>query len=88
MSTPNESERFLNKRQLANRYGVKSRAIDRWIADPKLNFPPAYDLAGRPYRKLSEIEAWERKRAAIPASARAPRGIGARKRVGASPEAA
>jgi len=88
MSIPNENEHYLNKQQLAVRYGVKPRAIDRWIADPKLNFPPAYDFAGRPYRKLSELEAWERKRAGIPASARAPRGIGARKRVGGSPEAA
>jgi predicted DNA-binding transcriptional regulator AlpA len=83
MSIPNENERYLNKQQLAARYGVKPRAIDRWIADPKLKFPPAYDFAGRPYRKLSDIEAWERARAAIPASARAPRGIGARKQAGA-----
>jgi predicted DNA-binding transcriptional regulator AlpA len=66
-------ERYLNKQQLAARYGVSVRAIDRWIADPDLNFPPAYDFADRPYRKLSDIEAWERSRATIAAANRAAR---------------
>jgi hypothetical protein len=66
-------ERYLNKQQLAARYGVSIRAIDRWAADPDLGFPPAYDFADRPYRKLSDIEAWERSRATIAAANRAAR---------------
>jgi len=65
--------RYLNKQQLAARYGVSVRAIDRWIVDPALGFPPAYDFAGRPYRKLSDIEAWERSRATVAAANRAAR---------------
>lgn len=66
-------ERYLNKRQLAVRYGVSVRAIDRWAADPDLGFPLAYDFADRPYRKLSDIEAWERSRAVVAAANRAAR---------------
>ena len=72
-------ERFLSKQQLAARYNVSVRAIDRWIADPDLAFPPAYDFADRPYRKLSDIEAWERSRATIAAAARASRRLRTRK---------
>jgi predicted DNA-binding transcriptional regulator AlpA len=73
MSLPAEQERFLSNQQLAARYGVSLRALHRWISKPELNFPPAYDFSSRPYRKLSEIEAWERARALIPASNRTPR---------------
>jgi hypothetical protein len=66
-------ERYLSKQDLALRYGVSVRAIDRWTVKPGLSFPPAYDFNGRPYRKLSDIEAWERSRAAITAASRAPR---------------
>jgi hypothetical protein len=66
-------ERYLNKQQLAARYGVSVRAIDRWAADFDLGFPPAYDFNGRPYRKLSDVEAWERSRAAITTASRTPR---------------
>ena len=70
---PLTDERYLNKQQLAARYGVSVRAIDRWAVDPDLGFPPAYHFADRPYRKLSDIEALERSRATIAAANRAAR---------------
>jgi hypothetical protein len=73
VSLPAEQERFLSNQQLAARYGVSLRALARWISKPELGFPPAYDFSGRPYRKLSEIEAWECRRALVPASSRTPR---------------
>jgi hypothetical protein len=55
---------YLSKSGLAHRYSVTTRTVDRWKANPKLEFPPP-DLVinQREYRKLETIEAWERRRA-------------------------
>jgi len=55
---------FLSKAGLAHRYNVDPRTVDRWKKNSKLNFPPP-DLVinQREYRKVTTIEAWERKRA-------------------------
>ena len=48
-------------KELAERYGVVSRTIDRWLADPDLGFPkPCIVINGRRYWDLGEIEQWER----------------------------
>jgi hypothetical protein len=39
-------------------------ALWRWEHDEKLAFPKALTINGRKYYDLTEIEAWERKRAA------------------------
>jgi hypothetical protein len=58
---------YLSKTGLAHRYSVSTRTVDRWKANSKLAFPPP-DLVinQREYRKVTTIEAWERKRATTP----------------------
>ena len=58
---------YLSKSGLAHRYNVTTRTVDRWKADPRLNFPPP-DLVinQREYRKVTTVEQWERKRATAP----------------------
>jgi hypothetical protein len=58
---------YLSKSGLAHRYNVTTRTVDRWKNNSKLKFPPP-DLVinQREYRKVTTIEAWERKRATAP----------------------
>jgi hypothetical protein len=62
---------FLTRRQQARRYGVSTRTIDRWSDDDNLGLPGEIDIVGRKYRKLADLEKWERARAAIAAANRA-----------------
>jgi|SRR5215831_6447443 len=62
---------FLTRRHQAKRYNVSARTIDRWSDDPNLALPAEIDIAGRRYRKLSDLEIWERARAAVAAANRA-----------------
>jgi DNA-binding transcriptional regulator YiaG len=58
---------YLSKSGLAHRYNVTTRTVDRWKDNPKLNFPRADLIVNRrEYRKVTTIEAWERKRATAP----------------------
>ena len=49
---------------VAARYQVTSRTTDRWDRQPGLNFPRPIRINHRKYRRLSELESWERDRAA------------------------
>ena len=49
---------------------MSTRTIDRWSDDDNLGLPAEIDIAGRKYRKLSELETWERARATIAAANR------------------
>jgi hypothetical protein len=74
-----DHERFLSRRQQAERYGKSTKTIERWGDNPSLGFPAEIDVNGHKYRALSKLEAWERKRAA--AAKAAPRkGWGAERR--------
>jgi predicted DNA-binding transcriptional regulator AlpA len=53
-------------KELTERYDVVSRTIDRWLAYSDLGFPKPLVINGRRYWDLSEIEQWERARAAAP----------------------
>jgi hypothetical protein len=66
MTNPNET--FLTRSQQAKRWSVSKRSVERWGENEKLGLPPEIDINGRRYRKLSELEAWERGRvvASIP----------------------
>jgi hypothetical protein len=72
-------ERFLSRRQQSERYGKSTKTIERWGADPSLGYPPEIDINGHRFRALSELQAWERKRAAV-AKAAPRRGWGAEQR--------
>jgi hypothetical protein len=50
--------------QVAQRYQVTLRTVARWDEDPELDFPKAFRVKGRKYRRVKELESWERKRAA------------------------
>jgi hypothetical protein len=53
---------WLTTKQVADRYQVVPRTIDRWEEDTTLNFPVALDINGRKYRSLEQLEQWERER--------------------------
>jgi predicted DNA-binding transcriptional regulator AlpA len=57
------TQRKLRKRPTADRYGVATKTIDRWTADPTLGFPKPIHINTLPYWDLAELEAWERSRA-------------------------
>ena len=63
-------EIFLTRLQQAKRLSVSKRSVERWGEDEELALPSEIEINGRRYRKLSEIEAWERSRvvASIPKS--------------------
>jgi hypothetical protein len=57
-------ERASNKtwtpiRNVAERYNIHVRTIERWIEDPALLFPKPLYIRGRRYFKTAEIQAWE-----------------------------
>ena len=53
----------LRKRAMADRYGVTTKTIDRWAADPKLGFPAPLRINATPLWDLEQVESWERDRA-------------------------
>jgi predicted DNA-binding transcriptional regulator AlpA len=55
---------FLSARKVWERYSVCDRTIDRWIADPAMQFPQPLTINRRRYFAESELTAWERRRAA------------------------
>ena len=46
-------------RNVAERYDVHVRTIERWIEDPALRFPKPMYIRGRRYFKTAELQAWE-----------------------------
>ena len=58
---------------VAKRYNVSTRTIPRWDANPALGFPAPTFINGRKYRRVRELEAWERYRAAHPMRGAGPR---------------
>jgi hypothetical protein len=71
MTNPHET--FLSRSQQARRWSVSKRSVERWGEDEDLGLPPEIEINGRHYRKLSELEAWERARAVSAAAKRAER---------------
>ena len=56
---------FLTRRQQASRYQRSVRTIERWGDDPELGYPPEIDINGHRLRRESDLERWERERAAV-----------------------
>jgi hypothetical protein len=71
MTNPNET--FLSRSQQAQRWSVSKRSVERWGEDEELGLPPEIEINGRHYRKLSELDAWERSRAVAAAAKRSER---------------
>jgi hypothetical protein len=51
-------------KKVCARYEITDRTLDRWLADPAMNFPRPLIINKRRYFSDSELVAWERKRAA------------------------
>jgi len=46
--------------QVAQRYGIVVRTLDRWLADDTMNFPrPSLVINRRRYWDVSQLENWE-----------------------------
>jgi hypothetical protein len=69
----NSNERWLSRSQQAQRWSISKRSVERWGEDEELGLPPEIEINGRRYRKLSELEAWERKRAVAAVAKRTQR---------------
>jgi hypothetical protein len=52
----------LRTAQVAARYGVTVRSVDRWEEDPELQFPKPFVINTRRYWNLADLEIWERQR--------------------------
>jgi hypothetical protein len=59
-------DRYLSRRAQAERYNSSVRTIERWGEAGEL--PAEYELGGRKFRRLSDLQNWERERAAVAAS--------------------
>jgi predicted DNA-binding transcriptional regulator AlpA len=55
---------FLSSKVIRERYGISSMTLWRWERSSTMGFPKPMNVNGRKRYKLSEIEAWERTRAA------------------------
>ena len=55
--------RKLRKRPTADRYGISTKSVDRWAANPRLGFPQPIYINSIPYWDEDELTAWERSRA-------------------------
>lgn len=58
---------FLPARRVWERYGVTDMTIDRWVKNPDLAFPKPVYIGRYRYWRISDLEAWERSRAKVPA---------------------
>ena len=61
--TISEAGDFLPDPQVAQRYNVHLRTIIRWDKQPALGFPKPIRINGRKYRRVEQLENWERQRA-------------------------
>jgi hypothetical protein len=58
------TQQKLRKGDVAKRYGnVNVRTVDRWLADPALNFPRPIFVGRAPLWDLAELTQWEITRA-------------------------
>jgi hypothetical protein len=63
---------WIKRKKTAARYDVVPRTIERWEADPKLNFPRSMIRNGRRYDDEAQLDAWDAKCAANGRAARSP----------------
>ena len=63
-----QGQKHLPARATAERYRVVLRTLNRWLDNPKMNFPRPLLINGRRYFKEAELEDWERSQAAAEAA--------------------
>ena len=60
---PPKDDYHLPTRLVAARYGVSLRCIERWVANPALNFPKPIFVNRRKFWFQAELARWDRERA-------------------------
>jgi hypothetical protein len=60
----NDADALIPDPKVAKRYNVCNRTIARWDSNSKLGFPKPFWINNRRYRRLLELQEWERARAA------------------------
>ena len=63
-ATASSSSDLLPDPLVAERYKVTPRTLHRWDRQSDLGFPQPLLINGRKYRRLAQLESWERERAA------------------------
>jgi predicted DNA-binding transcriptional regulator AlpA len=53
------SKKLLPTRAVMDRYSVSDRTIDRWVADPKLNFPQPIRINRKRFFYEHELEEFD-----------------------------
>lgn len=65
MADDSKGRLYIPDTDVCKRYGITPMTLWRWDHDPDMGFPKPIRLGKRrKYRVLSELEAWERARAA------------------------
>jgi hypothetical protein len=54
---------YRRKSEVAARYGVSTKTIERWREDPDLKFPRGIDINGREYFPENELNDFDARRA-------------------------
>jgi len=67
---------WIKRRKTAERYGVSTRTIERWEADPKLNFPLSMIRNGRKYDDDAKLDRWDAECATAARTTRTPPAAG------------
>jgi hypothetical protein len=58
--SPTRAAKKLPARKVCERYEICDRTLDRWVADPKLNFPKPMIVNKRRYFDEGELDAFDR----------------------------
>jgi hypothetical protein len=58
------TEQLLSARRVCERYGVVGRTLERWLHDPRLEFPTPVTINRRRYFRVDQLQTWERARVA------------------------
>src|SRR5262245_45071076 len=54
---------YLAEAEVVRRLNVTTRTLVRWDETPELNFPPVIVVRKRRYRKIADLDAWEKAQA-------------------------
>jgi hypothetical protein len=57
---PKRKADLIPDKEVARRYGVSVRTVERWSANPGLGFPAAIYIRHRRYRSVDALDAWDR----------------------------